>query len=263
MHLPRPCRKCRIGSAWCWLWALVTASTAPLTAAAEDLQTGAFQISRSPAQLLGTNAARVAPVLDVDQAITWEVFVPVDYDAESPPGLLLWVSPTPSGKRPRNIAPALEDHDLIWISANDAGNRVVLPPRLLKSVLALNAIQEQYRLDEDRIYVAGFSGGGKVASIIASDHATTFDGGIFICGVESWHLDDTSRIPAMQSNRYVFLTGQYDQALLPTRRSYSDYKRAGIPQVHLTVVRGMAHEIPPRLDISQAIGFLDGTEADR
>ena len=113
----------------------------------------------------------------------------------------------------------MDEHNLIWISANKSGNRVLVSRRVMKAILALNAIQQEYALDETRIYVAGFSGGGKIASMIATDYANTFDGGLFICGVEFWD--------------------------------------AGVPHIQLVIVYDMGHDNPPRREISRALEFLD------
>jgi predicted peptidase len=121
----------------------------------------------------------------------------------------------------------------------------------------LEAIRQLYAIDDTRIYIAGFSGGGKVASMMATDFATTFVGGIFICGVEFWDGDEPQYIEAIRSNRYVFLTGERDQALESTKRVYRRYRDAGVPNTKLVIVRRMGHSNPPRSQIRTAIEFLD------
>ena len=151
----------------------------------------------------------------------------------------------------------MDERNLIWISANDSGNRVLAPRRALTAILALYAIQREYALDEERVYVAGLSGGGKMASMIATDYARTFDGGFFICGVEPWETDEPQELETMRSNRYVFLAGERDQALKPTKRVYRQYRKAGVSDTELIVVPGMGHGSPPHREISRAIEFLD------
>jgi predicted esterase len=227
-------------------------SQASLVVAAESdaPRTGDFTITMTSGELLGETAEKMVSVIAVDEPITWEVYVPEGYSIESPAGIVVYVSPSQSGTPPWDWFSVMDEHNLIWISANKSGNRVL-------AILALKAIQQEYVLDETRIYVAGFSGGGKVASMIATDYANTFDGGLFICGVEFWDVDEPEHFETIKSNRYVFLTGEHDQALRPTKRVYRNYRDAGVPHIQLVVVHDMGHANPPRREISRAIEFLD------
>jgi predicted esterase len=231
--------------------------TPPAAAEFDAPRTGDFAITLSPGELLGDAAQKVASVFPADEPITWRAYVPDGYDSDSPPGIVVYVSPNQSGTLPQGWSSVMDEHNLIWISANKSGNRILVPRRVLKAILALNAIQQEYVLDESRIYVAGFSGGGKVASMIATDYANTFNGGLFICGVEFWEVDEPRHYKAIKSNSYVFLTGERDHALESTRRVYRKYQDAGVPNILLVVVRNMGHANPPRREISRAIEFLD------
>ena len=65
----------------------------------------------------------------------------------------------------------------------------------------------------------------------------------------------------MKANRYVFVTGEYDQALRPTRRVHGRYRKAGVENVKLMVIDGMGHENPPWREMDEALAFLDGDTA--
>ena len=201
-----------------------------IAAEPHSLRTGSFTITLSPGKLLGEAAQKVASVIPVDEPISWEVYIPESYGAESPAGIVVYVSPSQSGRPPRGWTSVMDEHNLIWIGANKSGNRVLVSRRVMKVILALNAIQQEYVLDETRIYVAGFSGGGKTASMIATDYADTFDGGFFVCGVEFWNVDEPQHFKAIQSNRYVFLTGESDHALLYANRNPSRNLQPTSPQ---------------------------------
>jgi len=242
------------------LLALAVLGILPVSAATAQPgapRTGAYSITLSPGELLGEAARKVASVIPVDEPISWEVYVPRGYSAGSPSGVVVYVSPSPSGSPPPGWSSVMDEHNLIWISANESGNRVLAPRRALTAILALYAIQREYVLDRERVYVAGLSGGGKMASMIATDYAETFDGGFFICGVEPLEVDGPRQLEAIRANRYVFLAGERDQALKPTKRAYRQYQKAGVPNIQLVVVPGMGHDDPPRHEISKAIDFLD------
>lgn len=233
-------------------------SQTSLVAAESDApRTGNFAITMTSGELLGEGAEKFVSVIAADEPITWEVYVPESYRVESPAGIVVYVSPSQSGMPPRGWSSVMDEHNLIWISANKSGNRVLVPRRVLKAILALNAIQQEYVLNETRVYIAGFSGGGKIASMIATDYANTFDGGFFVCGVEFWDVDEPRHFEAIKSNRYVFLTGERDQALEPTKRVYRNYRDAGVPHIQLVVVHDMGHTNPPSREFSRALEFLD------
>ena len=174
----------------------------------------------------------------------------------------VFVSPIASGKLPGKWREVLEEHNLIWISANKAGNRVVVARRMLFAVLAILVAEQNYAVDTDRLYISGFSGGGKVASRIATAHAQTFTGGFFIGGVEVWQDEPPGDLEVMKANRYVLLCGSEDQALRSCRQAARAYAAEGIENTELMIIRGMGHNTPGASDFEEAIVFLDSPGVD-
>jgi hypothetical protein len=247
------------------LIALAALAWSPIGVAIQDIvspRTGAFTLSYTVQELLGEKAGRTASVIPPDETVSWDVYVPEDYRADEPAGVVVFISPSNSGSPRRGWSNVMDERNLIWISANRSGNRVFVPRRVLLSVLALVAIQQEYVLDGARVYIAGFSGGGRVASMVSTEYAGTFKGGIFISGVEFWDVDQPRLFESIRSNKYVFLTGEYDHALESTKRTYRAYRDAGVPDIKLLVVQNLGHEDPPRREISKAIEFLDSGSAD-
>jgi hypothetical protein len=237
---------------------LLFLSTTP-SAADDDsvLATGAFAIGYTPRALLGESADKFASAIPLDEQVTWEIVAPTSYDAKNPPGLLVFVSPTQSGAPPRGWEKLMDEYNLIWVSANNSGNKVVVPERVMKALLALSAIQQHFVLDPQRVYISGFSGGGKVASMITTDYAGLFKGGIFIGGVEPWPKQQPAHYDLIKSHHFVFLSGDKDFNLAPTKRIYREYKDAGITNSKLMVVNEMAHTVPRSHTFKRAIDYLD------
>jgi pimeloyl-ACP methyl ester carboxylesterase len=97
--------------------------------------------------------------------------------------------------------------------------------------LALDAaynMKKRYNIDTKRVYIAGHSGGGRVATQVAMHYSDVFKGGVFIVGCNYW---ESTKIPSRPSShwppgmlkprskllalakyegRYVFLTGDKD-----------------------------------------------------
>lgn len=222
------------------------------------VQTGVFELTRTLNEVLGEAAARsLSAIHPPEQPVSWEVYVPPGYDPAEPPGLLVYISPTQTGQVPERWDRVLAEHNLIWVAANKSGNQVAVQKRALFAVIAPTLIEQGYAIDRQRLYISGMSGGGKMASMVATDHAHLFKGAIFNCGVEFWDAKPR-RMDEVLANRYVFVTGEYDQALRPTKRVYGRYKKAGVTKVKLMVIDDMGHGNPPPREFEEAIEFLDG-----
>lgn len=228
------------------------------TAAATSLQTGEFDLSITLEELVGKeSASHVAHTLAADDVIGWQLYVPENYDPASPAGIMVYISPDNSGDIPRGWKSVMDDYNLIWIAANNSGNRQTVALRKLFAILAPSAVRREYRIDNDRIYVSGLSGGGKMASMVATDYAQLFKGAIFNCGVQPWSVKQPARFEQIKENRYVFVTGTLDQALKPTKKVYKQYKKAGLENIKLMVIRDMTHRNPNAYKFAEALSFLD------
>ena len=151
----------------------------------------------------------------------------------------------------------LDEKNLIWIGANYSGNRVRVARRVSLALLATALADRDYRIDASRIYVSGFSGGGRTASAVAPEYAQIFRGAIYICGVNFWNARKPKRLDQVRDNRYVFLTGKKDFNRAETRRVHRAYQRADVEKVLLLEVAGMDHRMPPVEDLATAVTFLD------
>ena len=226
----------------------------------ENNQTGRYTFSGSMTEILGADGATAySPVFPVDQDQEWEIVVPEDYDPEIPPGILVYISPSDSGKLPRNWMSSIETENLIWIAANRSGNRRAVARRIAYSILAAGIIDRRYKVDASRIYLAGFSGGAKVAGLVAGLYPNLFSGAIYIGGAELWDEEATVDINSMQRNRYVFMAGVDDFNRSLSRKVFSKYKKLGIENVDFVSMARKGHQLPDTRDFTEALQFLDGS----
>ena len=223
-----------------------------------NIQVGGFDIKRKASDLVDPAMLEsMSDILDADANINWQVYVPEAYDPDKPPGILVYVSPMPLGQMPNGWQPLFDEENLIFISADQSGNRTLTKRRMLFAALAPYVLAQSYEIDPDRVYVSGFSGGGKVASIAVIQFANLFTGAVYICGVEFWSEIQPALQSRVMSNRYVFLTGGRDFNRDLTKKIYRRYERAGVPNIHLMDIAGMGHDEPGREDFRDAIHFLD------
>jgi hypothetical protein len=174
----------------------------------------------------------------------------------------------------------LERHRLIWVGPNHAGNET---DPLLRAYLATEAVRhakQHFPIDDARVYVAGFSGGGRVASHAGFVAPETFaGGGFYLCGADFyrdvpeipgdkhgkhfrgfWRKPDLKVIARAKRNRFVLLTGSDDFNRVNTNAVYDGYLKSKFPAVVMLTVPGLAHEPPGAEWFERGIKFLDNPE---
>ena len=224
------------------------------------MRTGSFSIEATPRQIVGSDRAEnFASVVPLDDIVTWKITVPESYEAGNPPGVLVYISPSDSGKLPRGWKELPESHNLIWIAADDSGNRQTVSHRITYTLLAIMLVGDRYAIDNNRIYLSGFSGGARVAGLVAAAYPQVFKGDIYIGGAETWEGElGPYKLEAMKQNRYVFLAGQEDFNRRMVRNVAAEYEAAGIENIELRIIAHHGHELPNGSIMSDALNFLDG-----
>ena len=196
----------------------------------------------------------LSEILPLDAELRWRVRVPRNEQAH---GVLVFVNPSASAEPQRGWETVLDARDLIWVSPVDFGNDKPSAQRVLAALLGLALVQNEQSVDSGRIYIAGMSGGGRIASKAITKFPHLFTGAIYIVGVDYWTRAEDSLRASIAMNRYVFITGENDFNRRETRRVYRKYARAGIEHVLLMDLSGFGHEFPSASDLDRAIRFLD------
>lgn len=200
-------------------------------------------------------AASLEKTLPADRALQFRLREPV----AGPRGVLVYVSPTDSGELAPAWVPVLDREHLLYIAADGFGNSRPVAERVLVALGALRLARTLGSLDEKRRYIAGMSGGGRVASQVITHFPRYFSGAFCIVGADYFMPQDEDSRAQVGSRRMVFLTGNRDfnqrELQLVARR----YRQAGVSNVLLIDKPGFGHELPPAGDLASAIDFLDGT----
>lgn len=206
------------------------------------------------ALLPAERARELSEILPLDAELRWRVRVPRNEQAH---GVLVFVNPSPSAEPQRGWEAVLDARNLIWVSPVDFGNDKPSAQRVLAALLGLALVQGEQTVDSGRIYIAGMSGGGRIASKAITKFPHLFTGAIYIVGVDYWTRAEDSLRASIAANRYVFITGEKDFNRRETRRVYRKYQRAGIERVLLMDLSGFGHEYPRVSDLDRALRFLD------
>ncbi len=224
----------------------------------KSARTGSYRLSLTLTEAAGAQMAGAAEnVIAANEEIEWEVYVPDNYQAENPAGLMVYISPSSKAKIPLRWKSIMGKRNMIWVAARHSGNSVKVARRIIYSMAAPTLMAKHYNIDPRRVYLSGLSGGGRVASMVASDYPQLFRGAIYNCGANFWDERAPKHLDLIQQNHYVFITGTRDFARVPTKKAHRQYLQAGVENSKLMVIPGMTHRNPERSDFDEAIGYLD------
>ncbi|MGB3561818.1 MAG: tetratricopeptide repeat protein [Thermoanaerobaculia bacterium] len=211
------------------------------------------------------------------QKETFYVYVPSGYRPEEPHGLLVWISPSPFGGFVNpETQEFLDKHRLIWIGADNSGNRRLQWYRFALALDAVHNMLQLYEVDDRRIYVGGYSGGGRITSGLALHYPETFAGGFAIYGCayfermpvpykpgaewQPWFSPPTrDRLRRARSDsRFVLLTGEWDFNRPQMRQIFKQMVADGFERVTYLQIPGASHYDPPGKEWwDKAIAALD------
>ena len=226
---------------------------------ASQPRTGFVELETTTEKLLGAEAAEsLNHIVLASEKFEWRAFVPWDYDPGRPPGVLVFVSPIDWGGIPEKWAPVMDAHNLIWVSPSNAGRSAPVQERIIKAILAPRVVDVDYAVNEERIYIAGFADGGKIANLVQAADPAAFRGGIYICGALFWGDKEPAKLELMRANRHVFIRACSDPKEREVRGVYEEYRKAGFEGTELITVQTRRRRTPEPKYIDQAIRHLDG-----
>ncbi len=210
---------------------------------------------------------------------SFRTIVPASYSTNEAWGLFVWISPGNDAWIPADWMAELEAHRLLFVGANKTGNNRAPVDRARLALDATANMLRQYTIDCRRVYIAGFSGGARMASILGVSYPEIFAGALCVCGVDFYQYVPTASggyytityVPnarplavAKQSSRFVLLTGESDM----NRQNTKDVLEKGFQynrfrNVLYLEVPGMAHAIPSAAYLSHALDFLIETNQSK
>ncbi len=182
-------------------------------------------------------------------------------------GLLVFVPPWQDARIPQGWAEVLNDLGVIYVSAARSGNEEsVLGRREPLALLAAYNIMRRYAVDPERVYVAGFSGGSRVALRLVLGYPDLFRGAILNAGSDPIGNADIPLPPKdlllrfQSSVHLVYVTGERDEPhvsddLLSVRsmRHWCMYNVTSFLQPRTD------HEVAAPVALSRALSSLAGS----
>jgi pimeloyl-ACP methyl ester carboxylesterase len=229
---------------------LARRSLTPLTAA--ELPQRLAQLGKSLSE---------QPINLADERFT--LYVP----EQAPPngyGLLVFVPPWQDAHMPQEWTPVLDRYGVIFVSAAHSGNlETILGRREPLAVLAAQNVMRRYSVDAQRVYIAGFSGGSRVALRIALAYPDLFHGALLNSGSDPIGTKDAPLPPKdlflqfQSSTRLVYVTGDEDtlnRAL--DAQSMRSMRQSCVFEVENQTVYRTGHNAAPAAALSEALQTL-------
>jgi hypothetical protein len=133
--------------------------------------------------------------------------------------LLVFVPPWQEARLPSGWVATLDRQGVIFVTAARSGNdEPALERREPLALLAATNVMSQYPVDPERVYVAGFSGGSRIALRLALGYPDLFRGALLNAGsdpIGNKGVPIPSRelfLRFQESTRLVYVTGARDTA---------------------------------------------------
>lgn len=219
----------------------------------QNLKTGEFTITTTPNDILGSEAKLFNPNIEENDKITWEVYVPENYDKNKPAGLMVFAGAPQNVRPPAGWLSVMKDKNLIWIAARASANASTYYQRELLAMMSVPLIKQQYQIDQNRIYITGE---GRIASSTSMNYPDTFKGAILI-GDYLWTDNADEQISAIQNNRFVFVTREKTIFPKGAKAGYTKYKNAGVENTKLMIIQDNQRYSRPKF--AESIAYLDST----
>ena len=207
---------------------------------------------------------------------SYEVMRPPAREDGREPGLFVWIQPHDSGRLPPDWYAVLMRHHLVAVAANDSGNDRRIPYRIALALDAVQSIQQAIPTDPHRIYVAGFSGGGRIASRLGFHYPEVFTGSIYVGGCSFYQPIKNPAKPqsvwpatfpkptssrwnfTKDKHRHVFLIGSEDFNLVQSRGIFDWMtKKDRYQRVEFLEIPDLDHTWPPGDWLERAVVALD------
>jgi len=203
----------------------------------------------------------------------FQLVVPKNYQSIEPWGLFIWISASDNPRVPAEWEAVLAARKLLFVGAMKSGNPRNIFDRIRMAIDANVGMRKRYRIDPARVYVSGFSGGARVASMTGVAFADLFTGAIPFMGVNfytdlpaengkqfglNYIPDDDVLAIAKKRCRYVLVTAEKDFNRINTHSADENgFRKEGFASVLCLEVPGIAHAMPDAGWLEKGLEFLD------
>lgn len=187
----------------------------------------------------------------------FQLFVPKNYKADREWPLIVFISPGDDPLGWRYWEKVCTKRDFLFCAPFAAGNNCPAGQRVRIVLDMLDQVRRDYRIDADRTYLTGFSGGGRMACTIAF-HLPEFFGGVLpCCGTNPLARLDYLRHRAQDRLSIAFVTGESDFNRAENEKFMAPLTRQVSIRTQLTVVPKLGHGVPDDKVLDAVVSWLE------
>ena len=188
---------------------------------------------------------------------TYELFVPPRKDPKAALPVILFVSPSNAPMGWKSFEKICKEQGFLFIGPHGAGNDC--PPRKRVRIVldALDDVRRNFPVDADRTYITGFSGGGRIACIVAFALPDLFGGAMPICASGDLREESWLRHRVMDRLSVALLTGQNDFNRGEVERLRGPYLTAVGVRTKVWTQPNLGHGVPGDKTLAEALKWLD------
>ena len=194
----------------------------------------------------------------------YELYVPPKLkDPKLGHPIVLFISPSDEPAGWNQLEALCKQRGILFASPYGAGNNTPGPRRVRIVLDVLDEIRRTHPIDPDRTYLAGFSGGGRVACAIAFSLPELFGGVLPICAGGELREEPWLRHLAIDRLSLAFVTGTTDFNRSEVSRYCGPMLEEMGFRTQVTIVPNLGHSIPNGQSLSRALQWLDEAAAGR
>ena len=187
----------------------------------------------------------------------YELYVPPKHDPKKALPMILFVSPGADPMGWKAFEAVCKDQGFLFAGPRDAGNDCP-PKRRVRAVLdVLDDVRRNYPTNADRTYIAGFSGGGRIACAVAFALPDCFGSVMPICASGDLRDEPWLRQRVIDRLSVALMTGDNDFNRGEVERLRGPFlKEVGV-RSRVWRQAGLGHGIPGEKQLSEAVKWLD------
>lgn len=188
---------------------------------------------------------------------TYDLYVPEKYNPKQAYPLVVFIS---AGNGPAGYGAfesVCKDKGALFASPYNAGNEVD-PKRRVRIVMdVLDDVRRKYRIDPDRTYISGFSGGGRIACGIAFALPEYFGGVVPICASGDLREESSVRQRVIDRLSIALVTGEEDFNRGELERWRGPFLKEVGANVKVWVMPKMGHALPSGQQMQEVFAWLE------
>jgi pimeloyl-ACP methyl ester carboxylesterase len=193
----------------------------------------------------------------------YDLQVPARRDPKAPAALVLFLSAGKDAGPGKAFARVCRSRGWFYAAPLAAGNDCPSQRRVRIILDVLDDVRRQFPIDPDRTYVAGLSGGGRVACHVAFALPELFGGVVPVCAGGYPREESWLRRRVIERLSVALVTGEKDFNRAEVERFRGPYfKEVGV-RSRVWAVRGMGHTTPGEGVLGEVLRWLEGGLARR